>query len=70
MRKLILTAAIALQALLGRSQVTTDPAMPIASQPVVITFHADEGTAGLKGYSGDVYAHTGVITTQSTPPAA
>ena len=66
MRKLILTAAIALQALLGRSQVTTDPAMPIASQPVVITFHADEGTAGLKGYSGDVYAHTGVITTKST----
>ncbi|MBR4676731.1 MAG: T9SS type A sorting domain-containing protein [Bacteroidales bacterium] len=33
----------------------------INSQDVTITFHADLGTAGLKGFSGDVYAHTGVI---------
>lgn len=32
-----------------------------ASTDIVITFHADNGTAGLKGYSGDIYAHTGVI---------
>lgn len=28
---------------------------------VKITFHADKGTAGLKGFTGDVYAHTAVI---------
>lgn len=28
-------------------------------------FDAAQGTAGLKGYTGDVYAHTGVITDQS-----
>ena len=28
---------------------------------VKITFHADKGAAGLKGFSGDVYAHTGVV---------
>ncbi|MCB0805714.1 MAG: T9SS type A sorting domain-containing protein [Bacteroidales bacterium] len=38
--------------------VLTDPALPIADQPVTITFQA--GGTGLEGYSGDVYAHTGV----------
>lgn len=38
----------------------------ISSQNVVITFHADKGTAGLKGFSGDVYAHTGVILKDGT----
>ncbi len=33
----------------------------IKSQNVVITFHADQGNAGLKDFTGDVYAHTGVI---------
>ncbi|MCR5454137.1 MAG: Por secretion system protein [Bacteroidales bacterium] len=36
------------------------------TQNVVITFHADKGTAGLKGFSGDVYAHTGVIMKNSS----
>lgn len=33
----------------------------IKTQNVVITFHADQGNAGLKDFTGDVYAHTGVI---------
>lgn len=33
---------------------------------IVITFRSDLGTAGLKDYTGDIYAHTGVITSQST----
>jgi glycosidase len=50
-----------------RSQVvTTDPSMVVEGVPVTITFNADEGTGGLEGYSGDVYAHTGVITDAST----
>jgi glycosidase len=52
----------------SRSQVvTTDPAMPVPSQAVTITFHADQGDKGLMNYAGtDVYAHTGVITDKST----
>jgi len=47
--------------------VTADPVFPVASGPVVITFHADQGDMGLKDYTGTskIYAHTGVITDQS-----
>jgi len=48
------------------AQVTTNPAIPIVGQPVMITFDATQGTAGLKDYTGDVYAHTGVITNLSS----
>jgi len=50
--------------------VTTDPVFPVASGPVVITFHADKGDMGLKDYTGDdVYAYTGLITNLSTGPS-
>jgi glycosidase len=47
-------------------QVTSNPALPIDSKPVTVIFDATQGTAGLKDYTGDVYAHTGVITNKST----
>ena len=47
--------------------ITADPVFPLASDETVITFNADFGNMGLKDYAGDdVYAHTGVITDQST----
>ncbi len=46
--------------------VTWSPQFPIDSDTVTVYFHAKEGTGGLAGYTGDVYAHTGVITDQST----
>ncbi len=46
--------------------VTTDPEFPTESDAVTIYFHADEGNQGLMDYDGDIYAHTGVITNQST----
>ena len=46
--------------------ITTDPALPTPGQPVTVYYDATLGTAGLKDYSGDVYAHTGVLTDQST----
>ncbi len=45
--------------------VTTDPAAPVASQPLTITFDAAQGTAGLQNCGCDVYIHTGVITPAS-----
>ncbi len=49
-----------------QAQVTTDPEFPVSGESVTITFDATEGNTELEGYTGDVYAHTGVITDQST----
>jgi 1,4-alpha-glucan branching enzyme len=46
--------------------VVSDPELPIEDQPVTIYFDATKGTGGLAGYTGDVYAHTGVLTNKST----
>lgn len=46
--------------------IVSDPPFPQDNQSVVITFDASQGNAGLAGYTGDVYAHTGVITNLST----
>ena len=45
------------------AQISTVPALPTANDEITITFDAT-GT-GLDGYTGDVYAHTGVLTSQS-----
>ncbi len=62
----LLAALICTAVTLFSQLVTTTPQIPVADQPVTIYFDATEGTGGLKDYTGDVYAHTGVITDQST----
>ncbi len=67
MKKLLLIAIALVSALSFQAQViTADPPFPTANGQVVITFDATQGSGGLAGYSGTVYAHTGVITNQST----
>lgn len=46
--------------------VTSVPAIPTDNQTIVLTYDATKGTAGLKDYTGDVYAHIGVITDKSS----
>lgn len=46
--------------------VTTNPPYPLVNLPVTITFDATQGNGGMAGYTGDVYAHTGLITEFST----
>ncbi|WP_234408525.1 Ig-like domain-containing protein [Marinilabilia salmonicolor] len=46
--------------------VSTQPAIPVEGSEIVVTFDATQGTGGLEDYTGDVYAHTGVITSEST----
>ncbi len=69
MRKILglLISLITIQGLMAQV-VTTSPAFPVESQQVVITFHADQGDGGLAGFTGDIWAHTGVITNNSTSP--
>ncbi|MFB9864816.1 DUF4961 domain-containing protein [Rufibacter immobilis] len=46
--------------------VTVSPAFPVQNEPVTITFDATKGSGGLANATGDVYAHTGVLTNLST----
>lgn len=67
MKSIILTFIFTFSVVFAHSQVvTTQPEIFTDNDPVTITFHADLGTAGLANYTGDVYAHTGVITDKSS----
>jgi 1,4-alpha-glucan branching enzyme len=45
---------------------TTTPQFPQENAGVTITFNARYGNGGLEGYNDTVYAHTGVITSESS----
>ncbi|MCX6247842.1 MAG: alpha-amylase family glycosyl hydrolase [Bacteroidetes bacterium] len=49
--------------------VISDPAFPLETDSVTLIFDAKQGSGGLAGYTGDVYAHTGVITNNSISPS-
>jgi glycosidase len=67
MKKLLFILWISLSVINTNAQlVTTDPPLPIVTNPVTVTFNAALGSGGLAGYTGDVYAHTGVITQYSS----
>ena len=74
MKRLILLIATAAAALTPAAAqvVTTSPAIvQTDSRNIVITFHADRGNRGLAGIGSNqkIYAHTGVITNESTSPS-
>jgi len=46
--------------------ITSEPNFPTANDSVYIYFDATKGNQGLMDYTGDVYAHIGVITDKST----
>ena len=69
MKKILVLISTAFFSVSSFSQVvTTDPVYPVTDQSVTVTFDATQGNAGLAGYTGDVYAHTGVITEESQSP--
>jgi 1,4-alpha-glucan branching enzyme len=64
---LLLSVVLFLKVSTGFSQViTVTPPLPNDQSSVEVIFDASLGSGGLKGYNGDVYAHTGVITNLST----
>jgi len=71
MKKLLLLLILAISiASNGISQIiTVTPPLPNDLSSVEVIFDATEGSGGLAGYTGDVYAHTGVITNLSTSPS-
>lgn len=51
---------------LNAQLIVTDPDFPLAEQGVLVTYNTAEGSGGLAGFTGDIYAHSGVITNLST----
>lgn len=48
--------------------VYTEPAFPTQNDDITLFFDASKGDAGLENFGGDVYAHMGLITNQSSSP--
>ena len=53
---------------LNAQVIYTTPSLPTVDDAVTVFFDASEGNGELAGFSGTVYAHTGVILTTSTGP--
>lgn len=53
-------------ALQAQALISANPTFPTDLDQTIITFNAALGSGGLADYVGDVYAHTGVITSLST----
>ena len=66
MLRIILLIQLVILSFSLKSQVTCVPVFPGPDDNVVITFNANEGSKGLVTETGDIYAHTGVITEKST----
>ncbi len=49
--------------------VWTEPPFPTQLDDITVYFDASEGNAALEGFTGNVYAHTGLITNESTNPS-
>jgi len=62
----LLFLAMLLVGELSAQVLTINPTFPTADDAVVITYNTAEGNAALDGFTGDIYAHTGVITNLST----
>jgi len=48
--------------------VWTEPAFPTQGDDIVLYYDASKGNAGLEDYTGNVYAHMGLITNNSNSP--
>ncbi|MCC3159297.1 T9SS type A sorting domain-containing protein [Hymenobacter sp. 15J16-1T3B] len=67
--RLLTVLLLALTGVARAQVVTTNPAFFTAADPVTLTFNAAQGNQGLNNFTGDVYAHIGVITNLSTSPS-
>lgn len=65
MKQIIISLLILLNSGILAQVVSTIPEFPTENDSIVVFFNASEGDAGLQGYTGDIFSHTGVITNES-----
>ncbi len=66
MKKILIITFLFIYSQARAQLITTNPTFPDANSAVTITFNAALGNQGLKDYTGDIYAHTGVTTNNSS----
>src|SRR5690606_8960272 len=59
------TAILMMIALSVQAQVWTEPAFPTQFDDITVYYDATQGNGALAGFQGDVYAHCGLITSES-----
>lgn len=64
----VLTVGHTIDCTVYRGVAFADPSFPVQNQPLTIYFNAELGNSALSAYTGDVYAHTAVITNLSNGP--
>jgi len=67
--KLLLLALFVFTNVLKAQILTWTPIFVTEEDSITIIYDATQGSADLEGYTGDVYAHTGVLTNESTAPS-
>lgn len=65
---ILLVSVVTAYAAAASQVVYTTPTFPTQTDSITVIFDASKGNKALAGYTGDVYAHTGVITFLSTSP--
>lgn len=65
MRNIFLFLILCIAHFAAQSQITLSPEKPSLNETVTLTFNAGAGSAGLMGYDGDIYLHTGILTSKS-----
>ncbi len=65
----IFTAVMLISGSLTAQIISVTPPLPTDQDDITVVFDASQGSQGLMGYTGDVYAHTGVITNLSSGPS-
>ena len=67
MKKLLaLTFLLTLNFSMNSQVITLSPEKPAFNKEVTLTFYADKGNRGLEDFDGNIYAHTGLITNESS----
>ena len=68
MKNVLCVLVVFSQTLVMGQVVWTEPSFPTQQDDIKLFFDASQGNAGLEGYTGDVYAHMGLITNNSSSP--
>lgn len=66
--RILLVVTITAFSFLLCGQVSLNPEIPGLTDTVTLRYDASQGNQGLKDYNGEIYAHTGLITDQSSHP--
>ncbi|MCF8380837.1 MAG: T9SS type A sorting domain-containing protein [Bacteroidales bacterium] len=66
MKYFLVLASLVISLNISAQVASSNPALPVDTDEVTVTFDVSKGSGNLMGYTGDVYVHTGVLTAESS----